>query len=443
MAKDGTMKVFRRGGMGLLTLALAACQTAVPPEETLTWHHLSQVLHVSPAGHDANAGTPQAPLQTLGAAASRAKPGTTVLLAAGTYHEQLVTRTAGTAEAPITFRSLDGRAIIDGSQLPWKAGGNQNQGLVELRHPYVRLEGLTITASKNTGVLLASDHLTVRDCEISQIQLHAISTETGRQEAAGQAMIRDIALEGNNVHHATLKGVGSAQAISLIAEDFVIRGNAVHDNLAEGIDIWLGSRRGEVVANTVYDNGRPGIYVDGASYVKIHGNRLFGNKDGIGISSEDERYETLHIWVYNNLITDHRDSGCFVWDLDQGVWEILFAHNTLIRNQRSFLFSGRDLSVKVMNNLGFATGSNLFDESQDSYIDLQRNVWLARIEGFMGPEDFRLMPGSPAIDRGRALPTLKDDRGTPLALDTDLSGLPRTANGVPDAGAYEFQPASP
>ena len=45
--------------------------------------------------------------------------------------------------------------------------------------------------------------------------------------------------------------------------------------------------------------------------------------------------------------------------------------------------------------------------------------------------DYRLAPGSPAIDKG-------DNDYVPVRLMTDLEGKPRIANGIVDMGAYEF-----
>jgi hypothetical protein len=45
--------------------------------------------------------------------------------------------------------------------------------------------------------------------------------------------------------------------------------------------------------------------------------------------------------------------------------------------------------------------------------------------------DFRLLPGSPAIDAG-------DNRYVPMDITTDIRGNPRFINGVVDMGAYEF-----
>ncbi len=402
----------------------------------------SNAIYVSPSGSDSNSGTASSPLKTISAAASRAKAGTTVMIAGGTYYEQVMTRVAGTASAPITFRSYNGTAVIDGSKLSWTSGGNQNQGLFHLNHPHNRLEGLKITNSKNSGVILNADNLTVQGCEVSYAQRHAISTETGRQTAAGKSMIRNLTISGNDVHHAVLRGAGSGQAISVIADGFTVSGNRVHDNVTEGIDIWLGAAHGEVVDNEVYKNGAPGIFIDGGNYIRVHRNRLYGNaKGGIGASSEDTRYSTKHIWITNNLVYDHTTGDAmFVWDPDTGAQNVLFAHNTLVNNKKSFAFAGSGNTIDVYNNLGYATETSLYNGTSGSTINQGNNVWLSSASGFVsaGNKDFRLTSGSTAINKGRTLTAPKDDQGRTFAVNVDYSQATRT-DGKPDAGAYEYR----
>jgi hypothetical protein len=66
-------------------------------------------------GNDTNAGTMQAPWKSLAHALRRLKPGDTLCLRGGTYHEKVSLTRSGTAEAPITIASYPGElAVIDG-----------------------------------------------------------------------------------------------------------------------------------------------------------------------------------------------------------------------------------------------------------------------------------------------------------------------------------------
>ncbi|HKG12115.1 MAG TPA: right-handed parallel beta-helix repeat-containing protein [Pyrinomonadaceae bacterium] len=405
-------------------------------------------LYVSTRGDDSKDGSsPERALRSVSAALARARAGTTVFVAGGTYYEQVVTKAGGAEGAEITVKSTDGTAVIDGSRLDWAQGRNQNQGLVELRHPYVKLAGLKVVGSKNTGVLLAADHLTVEGCEVSEARLHGISTDTSRQtnyRGRRGTMIRDVLLRGNTVARAALSGSG--QSVSIIADGFVISGNTVRDGPKEGIDIWLGARHGEVSGNTIYGNGSAGVYVDGAAYVRIHRNVVYGNRSGIGVSSENEDYSTHDVWVYNNVVYDNAEAGLFLWDKRSrpgrhGVQAVLMAHNTLVGNRHSFFIAGEDNTGEVVNNLGQSSAESVRGESARSSLVVRDNVWLPRPDGFAAAthKDFHLAAGSPAVDRGARLPPLKDDRGRTFSIDSDFDGATRARGRSPDAGAYEYR----
>lgn len=419
------------------TIAPTPVPTVAPTSAPVS----GSVLYVSTSGNDANAGTSSSPLRTISAAAARAKAGMTILINGGTYYEQVVTKVGGAAGQEIVFKSVNGTAVIDGSNLGWGVGSNQNQGLVELRHPYVRLEGLKITKSKNSDVILNADNLTIKGCEISSAQRHGISTDTGRQTAAGGTMIKNVLIEGNTITDCVIGGNGSGQAISLIADGFTIRGNRMSGNHEIPIDVWLGSKHGEVVDNDIYDNvGQTAIYMDGATYVRIHRNKCYRNAMGITASAEDSRYNTHHIWVYNNLVYDNTRDGCTVWDPDTGPTEIYFFNNTLVNNSKSFYFGGSGLKVEVWNNLGQGAGTT-WSDATNSTVNIHDNTWLSSATGFVnaGGKDFRLTSSSTAINKGKALPSMVYDNGQSFSVSTDYAQLNRVAGGAPDQGAYEYQ----
>jgi len=408
----------------------------------------SQGLYVSTQGDDRRDGSsPAKALRTISAALSRAQPGDTIFVGPGTYSEQLVTKRGGAPGAEITIKGSDGKSVINGSSLGWASAKSQNQALVELRHPYVRVVGLTIENSKNTGILLAADDLTVEDNRIVDTQLHAISTDTSRQtnyHDTNETMIRRIVLKNNLVERASLGG--DSQAVSLIADGFLVEGNTVRDSLREGIDIWLGSRRGEVVNNTVSGNAATGIYVDGAAYVKIHHNIVYRNRSGIGVTSEDKDYATHDIWVYDNVVYDNREVGCYLWDDKwrpgvKGVQNVLLAYNTIIGNKHTISVAGENNTGKIVNNLGYSTKSSVENLAAHSSVDMRNNVWLPSLTGFVSAErkDFRLTDRSPALDKGTAIPPLDDKNGGTFSIATDFAGLSRVSGRKPDAGAFEYQ----
>jgi parallel beta-helix repeat protein len=430
-----------------LLLSAAALLAACGARPSAQAARAAGSLYVSTRGDDAADGSsPSRALKSISKALERAEPGTTVFVGAGTYFEQVVTRRGGGGGAEIFVRG-DGGAVIDGSRLAWAPGADQNRGLVELRHPYVRLSGLKVINSKNTGILLDADHLTVEGCEVAESRLHGVSTDTSRQTNYGRrraTMIRDLSVRNNVVRRSSLSG--NSQAVSLIADGFVVSGNTVRDNAQEGIDVWLGARHGEVTGNTVYGNGAAGVYVDGASYVRIHRNTVYGNRSGIGVSSEDENYSTHDVWVYNNLVYDNAEAGLFTWDERRhpgrrGVQSVVLAYNTLVGNRHSVYLAGEGNTVEVVNNLGRSTAESVWDESTRSTVRARDNVWLDGVEGFAAParKDFRLTADSPAVDRGGPVAAFRDDRGETFPVGSDFEGAARVSGRAPDAGAYEYR----
>jgi len=403
-------------------------------------------VYVALDGNDGNDGSSaHTPLRTIAAAMALAGPGTTVLIGPGRYHEQVVTRRGGEAEAPITITAYAGPVTIDGSGLEWASAGEQNRGLVELRHPHVRIVGLEIAHSKDVGIVLDADDLTVENCRLSDMRLHGISTDTARQTAGGGAMIHRIVINGNLVERAALSG--SSQAISLIADGFTVRGNTVRNSPREGIDIWLGARNGEVTGNRVYANGAAGIYVDGAAAVRIEGNLVHDNRSGIGISSENPEYATRDIWVFNNVIDHNRDSGVFLWDDRKnpgrrGVQNVTIAYNTIVYSTDAFYFAGEDSSVSLYNNLAFARVADQRNEAARLTLVQRGNVWLRRPDGFVeaGRRDYHLAKDSPAIGRAVAVPVIRDGRGEPVSMSRDAAGSPRRSGEGAASGAFEFAP---
>src|SRR5215475_9957147 len=78
----------------------------------------SRVVYVSPTGSAAGSGSQSDPLLTIQAAVNLATPGTTIMVAAGTYAENVKINVSGTPDAPISLVSADGPGaakIVPGS----------------------------------------------------------------------------------------------------------------------------------------------------------------------------------------------------------------------------------------------------------------------------------------------------------------------------------------
>src|SRR5215210_2204864 len=92
-------------------------------------------LYVSPSGSDSNPGsTVDQPFQTIQHAIDLAQPGDTINLAAGVYFQDVISKRAGIASAPITIKG-PADAIV-------KGGGGAR--IFQINHDNLTLEGFTL-----------------------------------------------------------------------------------------------------------------------------------------------------------------------------------------------------------------------------------------------------------------------------------------------------------
>lgn len=146
-------------GRSILLLAFVAATFAFAAMTPTTASAATYVVDAAhPDADDSNPGTEQKPWKTIQHAASAVQPGDTVDVMAGNYTGRITFKpgTSGTADKPITFRSLPRRSV-------------SMQGFDTKNCNYLRIEGFVITPAasddriEGIGVKVDSDHVTVID----------------------------------------------------------------------------------------------------------------------------------------------------------------------------------------------------------------------------------------------------------------------------------------
>ena len=139
-------------------------------------------IYVSPNGTDAGKGTLSRPFQTIQHAADVARPGETVYIRAGTYHETVTVPRSGTKQKPITFTRYKNESVtIDGADplsgfttgsgstltttsMTWNLGDGNNQlflngqPLTEAQWPNAPTSPASVFDQSFDIVTTASDH---------------------------------------------------------------------------------------------------------------------------------------------------------------------------------------------------------------------------------------------------------------------------------------------
>jgi hypothetical protein len=284
--------------------------------------------------------------------------------------------------------------------------------------------------------------------------------------------VEGFSITNNRVHDNNNIGIdvigyeGKASDPSVdVARDGIVSGNLVYN-----IDSY---------GNPAYgtDRSANGIYVDGGRDVIVEGNMIHDVNIGMEFASEHAGRSTSYVTARNNVVYHSSVIGLAIggYDPKRGNTEhCTIVNNTFYEDQGVELlvqFDTRDNTIE--NNLIVANKERRFLENpyvENSGNVIDHNVYFApgggdrgswewkgvtypafsdyvratgndRHSRFADPHlidasraDFRLTPGSPAVDAGAFLPA---------AGSVDATGAPRAADGAIDVGAYERPFPSP
>ena len=348
-------------------------------------------LYVSTSGSDANPGTASAPFRTITYAYSKAGPGTTILVAPGTYTDYqsgwgLHLGSSGTASSPIVLQSQTrGGAVIDGQN-----AADRNQGIY-LDGNYNVVEGFEIKNGPNGGISIWGSGNQILDCEIDHNGTPASTSSNGRD-----GVYEDQNLTGN-----------------------VFAGNYIHDNGRSG-----GS------------NLDHGLYLCGQNDLVINNVSIRNDSSGLQIAG----YTTVsNMKVYNNVFAWNGTEGVIIWMAMSGV----DLKNNIIYENAIYgvhFYAATGSGVVIDHNLVYDNATANFDSPSDGggTVSVTLGSNLAADPQFASDSqasfDAHLSSGSPAIGAGDNFYSL---------FTTDLANSPRPASGAWDLGAFVYSsPAS-
>ena len=342
-------------------------------------------LYVAPDGRDRNPGTVDLPFKTIGKAATVATPGTTVRVAPGIYREILETSASGTPTARIRYVSSvkwGAKVRTEGPDDHWSW---KNYG------DYVDIEGFDVSNNGSGGIDNYGSHVRIVRNYVHDIPAAGCPGDGGAGIEAAEYTAVDTSIEGNLVHD-----IG----------EFPNPCARVHG-------IYHTHEGGEIVNNIVFRTSGWGIHLWHAPFdLKIANNLVFNNANGgIVVGAGDSPYNddpskpADYIVVVNNIVYDNRSVGIE----ESGVTGLnnLYLNNLVFGNEQDW----------GLNN------------------DLTHSGTVTDAPGFVhydadGKGDYRLTPGSPAIDRGKRM-------GAPMV---DYDGVPRPQGRGVDIGPFEFLP---
>ena len=404
------------GGKGVLATVLEASDAGCPELPPIVNSEIG--LYVAPNGNDAAQGTANAPLATLGRAASLLSKGGTVIVRGGVYPSQTGFVASGSAEVPLHIRAADGeQPIFDGSDL-----NVESVAVIYMESAsHVVIEGLEVRNCLVFGCEGIASDTPVLDLTIRGNHIHHVAASaarfSGRQIRIEDNDIHDVALHNEN--NTNFPNGGWPTCVGTIpdslnlsnpwTDDVVIRANRIRDCWGEGIGVWYGSNV-TVEDNSIVNAWNAGIYTDNSfntriarNYVRMSRDRNGGSGTGVLLGLEDysiwglPNVRTSNILVANNVVIAGTGIGWWSMPTPQSTYESLHIFHNSIAGTRgpAIHFSEVAANVKspannfIMNNVFLSTIVSKLGNPGASTI--AGNAWLNRpVPALSGSADISL-----------------------------------------------------
>jgi parallel beta-helix repeat protein len=444
----------------------------------------ASILYVGgPNCSDAGTGTATTPYCTIAKAAKVAVAGQTVVVAAGTYVDEVFPWRSGTPTAPIVFRPADGaRVVIQGprhgftiSNQSWisvsgfEIDDTTGSGIYVYNATGVTLSGNTIRSS-GTRVQGYSQYGMYLNSMTSSTVVGNLVTDNSASGIYVTNASTNVTIAGNEVSWNAYGYVRNAVGIDLRSGPNLVKDNRIHDNEDSGIQLYPGGDNNTVVDNVVYHNrGFTMVQLTNCNHPPT------GAVDGCITGDHGiDNYGVTGSTVVGNTVVDNVTAGINVEGGTAGTPTGIALTNNVAVDNAVACPDGAGGTVKCPRTRGNVrvdatsqTGTSLdFDLLWVSATGETQAVWgttsyktLATFSAASGTEargleadplfvardqgDLRLRSGSPAIDSANSAALGQqsaDATGAPRVDDpaTPNTGLgPRTYD---DRGALEYQP---
>jgi len=370
---------------------------------------------------------------TISAAIAVANNGDTVLVAPGTYKENIALMGKS-----ITVTSTGGAAvtIIDGQQMGTVVTFNQGEGRGTVLSGFTIQNGL---ASDGGGIYLGATSPTITN-NIIQNNM-ACDEGAGIDAEFGSPLIRGNTIQNNSQQAGCGSNIGGGGIAAAGQGSPQIIGNIIRNNTWPGVGgsgagISVFSSSPLIENNNIYGNVAQGgtgggILITYAINASVIQNVISGNvaSEGSGIYVAMPFMTNRSLFVNNTIVGGSgAQQGSAVW---VGGNQTAFFYNNVmygLGGQNALYCNATGTNVQFFNNDAYAPNGTGWQGSCQA----GQNGNISADPDFVNfaQRDFQLQSGSPAIDSG--------DNAAKLP-PTDFLKKSRIVNGIVDMGAYEFQ----
>jgi MYXO-CTERM domain-containing protein len=413
--------------------------------------------HVDASAGGSGDGSAGNPFDKLGKVLPVLKRGDIVLVRSGTYYETVAIYKIppGSGGRTLIKAAPGHKPIFDG-------GGSSTYVLEASEVPLVTFEGLTVRNATGSGLLFHKAHDgQVINCTTQNVKTGVVFFFSDRGEVRGSDLFGGVS--------------GKA------SDGTVIRESTIHGSKENGLYLHADSKNCKYIANVVRDNTPINIYIDSSSNMTVDRNLIYMStappSGHVGIQLADEKYANVtsprlqNIAITNNVLV-RNGFGVSFWKGSfpgqSGMKNVKIANNTIVNHAEVALsWDDGPHSAQIRNNIivddGKGNAVALLLAKSTQGVTLDHNLWQMpwindfiswggksythyawkqatgqgagdleadpKLVGAWTPPaaNFRLQPGSPAVDKGAPLPYVTHD----------LDGKPRPAGTTHDIGAFE------
>lgn len=388
------------------------------------------------------------------------QPGDTICIEAGRRPFLRFENFTGTAEKPIVFINCGGKVTLGGPAV--------NNGILFLKSSHFRLTGTghpdhpygfhiveTKEGSQGVAITYFSSDVEVDHIEIEKAGFAGIMAKTDPlcdgSADRGKFTMHNVHLHHNYIHDVKGEGIYLGNSFYTGTEVYCnsfhlpheVKGVRVHHNRIENTG-WEAIQVGSAVENVeVNDNQirnygtenknsqNNGIQMGLGSTGKVFNNYIHTGKGAaVVIQGTGDNY------VFNNLIISPGQEAFNINTREprpgKGVYIL---HNTIVDAKNGVIkeYVNPAKNNVFINNLliGCGTGWNLLKPYTDWTVENNIGGDTHSLK-LVNPhqEDFRLLPGSHAVDAGKDV--------SDYQIKSDYSGKPRPSGGGFDIGAFEL-----
>jgi hypothetical protein len=257
----------------------------------------------------------------------------------------------------------------------------------------------------------------------------------------------------------------SSDSISVLADEattgpvaFLVSGNTTLRGISVGP--FTSAAHGSIERNTILMGSGAGsaLVVTGLDHeltVDVIGNRISGSSYETGIALSMQGAGAVTARVLDNLVTGQSPAaghhGIAAYPSPSGMLDIAIVNNTIADTGYGIRANSGSAEITGVIANNAITGSNFGLSIEAATVSNQNNLFFGNASDFdfgaagpgsvfadpryAGGSDYRVRPGSPAIDAG-------DDDSVPADLTGDLEGGPRIQGSHVDIGAYEAPEAA-